>query len=390
MDKEAFKGSTSGRLVRTNIALTPYWAFLPHPLPPQIPPTWKLTRLLAEAEHQVGVLAGLARNIPDPDILIEPFMRREAVLSSRIEGTHTALPELLGYESGHLLPGYSKSNQALLENREVLNYVSALKSGLEWIRHKPVNLELIKELHRILLYGVRGDEFPLGEFREMQNFIGKTNDPDDANFIPPPVEELSAVLRQFERYIENGNSYPALIRIALVHYQFETIHPFLDGNGRVGRLLIVILLAAWNLLPVSLLYPSDYLEKHREQYYENLLKVSRDGDWENWLAFFLHMVLDQSLDTIKRSNAIIELKENWEDLLRQKRVSAYYFRIVDHLFSRPYVSVSDIEKLLSVTNKAARSMVENLAGEGVLVLSEEKKYGRIYEAAPLVKILQEH
>ncbi|MRS05835.1 Fic family protein, partial [bacterium] len=262
--KEDFSKSTTGKVVQTSIHLTPYWAFVPNPLPPSINPSWKLVNLLSEADREIGIVAGLARNIPDASMLIEPFMRREAVLSSRIEGTHTALSELYGYEAGHFLPGFSRSNEVLLENQEVLNYVKALKVGLERIKTEPINLALIKDLHRILLYGVRGDEFTLGEFREIQNFIGRSNDPSEAIFIPTPVADLSAAVRRFEEYILTENQYPPLIRIAMIHYQFETIHPFLDGNGRVGRLLIVLLLVAWRLLPEPLLYPSSYFEQNRE------------------------------------------------------------------------------------------------------------------------------
>lgn len=390
MKPEEFQNSTSGRLVRTSIFLTSYWAFVPNPLPPGIVADWDLVTLLSEADHQLGIVAGLARNIPEPAILIEPFMRREAVLSSRIEGTHTVFAELMGYESGHLLPGYSRNYADQKENQEVFNYVQALKVGLEWIKTKPVSLEMIKTLHRTLLSGVRGDDFSVGEFREMQNFIGRSNEPDDAVFIPVPVEELHRSLKAFEAYLKNGNKYPPLLRIAMLHYQFETIHPFLDGNGRLGRLLIVLLLVDWGLLPAPLLYPSAFFERNRDTYYSLLLNVSKTGDWEGWLRFFLEMIIDQSKDTVRRSNAILELKEQWEAQLKQNRTSVYYFRIIDSLFFRPFFSVSDIEKLLGVTNKAARSMVDRLVTMGIVNLSEDKKYGRVYQADELLRRLGEH
>lgn len=390
MNKEDYQNSTTGKVVQTSIHLTPYWAFVPNPLPPSIAPSWKLVNLLSEADRELGIVAGLTRNIPDASILIEPFMRREAVLSSRIEGTHTVLSELYGYESGHMLPGFSRSNEVLLENQEVLNYVKALKVGLERIKTEPINLELIKELHRILLYGVRGDEFTLGEFREVQNFIGRTNDPSEAIFIPTPVADLSAAVKKLENYLLTGNQYPPLIRIAMIHYQFETIHPFLDGNGRVGRLVIVLLLVAWNLLPEPLLYPSSFFERNRELYYENLLCLSKSGDWEHWLEFFLLMIIEESRATISRAKAMINLKDKWEQLLFRHKTSEHYFKIINSLFKKPFISVSDIEKLLEVTNKAARAMVERLAILGILNLVEEKKYGKIYQANELIAILQIH
>jgi Fic family protein len=213
MDPKNFNNSPSGKLVKTRIHLTPYFAFVPYSLPPDINPSWNLTGLLSEADRAISELAGVGRTIPDPSILIEPFMRREAVLSSRIEGTHTGLEELLVFESGHPIPGFSQSNSAKLENQEVLNYVKALKVGIDWIKEKPLNLTLIKELNKYLLFGVRGDESSPGDIREIQNFIGLTNNPEDAIFIPPPVDELPAILKNFENYLISGNPSSCTIRI---------------------------------------------------------------------------------------------------------------------------------------------------------------------------------
>lgn len=388
MDIKNFKNSPSGKLVQTRIHLTPYWAFVPNPLPPEITPSWKLTGLISEADRAISELAGVGHTIPDPAILIEPFMRREAVLSSRIEGTHTGLEELLGFESGHPIPGLIQSDSTKLENQEVLNYVKALKAGIEWIKEKPVNLALLKELNRILLYGVRGNESSPGEFRGVQNFIGRTNNPEDAIFMPPPVEELFGTLQKFEQYINSRNQYPPLVRLGLIHYQFETIHPFIDGNGRVGRLLIVLLLADWGLLPSPLLYLSAYFEQHRDDYYQELLNVSQYGSWENWLVFFLNSVIIQSKDAVKRSNDLIDLREKWRKLLIDQKASSNYYPIIDHLFEKPYISVSDTEKLLGISNKQARVMMTRLQNMGILVLPNEQKYGRVYEAQGILYILQ--
>lgn len=388
MDLQDFENSTTGRLVETTIHLTHYRAFVPNPLPPEIPPSWTLTKLVSEADRALSELAGVGRMIPEPSILIEPFMRREAVLSSRIEGTHTGFEELYGYESGHQLPGFSQSNFARLENQEVLNYVKALKSGMEWIKEKPVDLALLKELNQLLLYGVRGNESVPGEFREIQNFIGRTNNPEDATFIPPSVEELPGTLRKFETYLRSGNQYPSVVRIGLIHYQFEAIHPFIDGNGRVGRLLTILLMAAWNILPSPLLYLSAYFEQRREEYYQELLNVSKKGSWENWLNFFLNAIIYQAKDAVKRSTSLIDLREKWRKILNENNVSSHYYTIVDNLFKKPFLSVSDIQTLLGVTNKAARTMVMRLELLGILKIIEEKKYGKIFEAAEIIKILQ--
>ncbi|MHC1784193.1 MAG: Fic family protein [Anaerolineaceae bacterium] len=388
MDSKAFVNSPAGKLVKTRIHLTPYWAFVPNPLPPEVMSGWKLTGLISEADRAISELAGVGRTIPDPAILIEPFMRREAVLSSRIEGTHTGLEELLGFESGHQIPGFRSNNSSKLESQEVLNYVKALKAGMEWIRRKPLNLALLKEMNKILLFGVRGDEYKAGEFREIQNFVGQTNNPEDAIFIPPPVEELSGILKSFENYLISGNQYPPLVRLALIHYQFEAIHPFLDGNGRVGRLLIGLILVAWGLLPSPLLYLSAFFEHHRDDYYRELLFVSQKGSWEDWITFFLNAVITQSKDALKRSGGLIDLRENWRFILNNKKATSFYYTIVDSLFEKPYISVSDIEKLLKVTNRAARNMVSRLQQFGILEITQEKLYGRVYEAQGILQILQ--
>ncbi len=388
MDPKSFENSTSGRLVTTRINLVPYSAFLPNPLPPEITPSWKLTSLISEADRAVSELAGVGRTIPDPAILIEPFMRREAVLSSRIEGTHTGLEELYSYESGYSIPGFEINPRSKLENQEVFNYVTAMRAGLEWIKQKPINLDLLRQMNRLLLYGVRGDSHSIGKFRDIQNFIGRTNDPEDAIFIPPPVEDLSRLLREFEKYLKTGNQYPPLIRIGLLHYQFETIHPFIDGNGRVGRLLIALLLVAWGLLPSPLLYLSAYFEKDRDKYYQGLLNVSQKGTWEEWLIYFLTAVITQSNDAVSRSRRLIDLREVWRKKLNQFKSTSDLFQIVDHLFEKPYLSIKDVERMLKVTNRSAAQDVAKLQKIGILSLTEDKKWGRVFEAKDILEILR--
>lgn len=388
MNPKLFANSPSGKLVQVSINLVPFQAFLPNPLPPEITPSWQLTQLISEADRAISELSGLSRSIPDPNILIEPFMRREAVLSSRIEGTHTGIEELYSYESGHNLPGYSTSDNAQKENKEVLNYVDALKAGIDWIKQKPIDLDLFKEMNRLLLDGVRGDDDSAGKFRDVQNFIGRSSHPEDANFIPPPVEDLSPLLRQLEQYINQDRNYPPIVKIALIHYQFETIHPFVDGNGRVGRLLITLLLSSYKLLPIPLLYLSAYFEDDKQEYYRQLLSVSQKGTWEAWLEYFLKAVIYQSKDAVKRSDGLIDLREGWRTKLNEQNTSSNYYTIIDRLFTTPYISVSDVEKRLGVTNKAARQMVKKLVDLDILVLSKDVKYGKVYEAKGIIEIIQ--
>ena len=252
---------------------------MPHPLPPELPFDAGLVNTLSDADRALGELAGLGRTLPNPQLLIAPFIRREAVLSSRIEGTQTDLTDLYAYEAGQL-PLFAGLKMVPPESdvKEVTNYVRAMEYGLERLQTLPVSLRLIRELHGILMEGVRGDRATPGEFRRSQNWIGRPGCTlNEAEFVPPPVPEMHEALDAFEKYLHAGNTYPPLVRLAFIHYQFETIHPFLDGNGRIGRLLVTLLLVTWNLLPLPLLYLSAFFEQHRQAYYDLLRVVSEKG-----------------------------------------------------------------------------------------------------------------
>lgn len=287
MKIEAFVNSPAGRLVRAGQGEAAYWAFVPHPLPPAIVWNTELASRLSAADRALGELAGLGRSLPNPHLLIGPFLRREAVLSSRIEGTQADLPHLYAYEAGQLvLPGFEPSPSEA-DVREVINYVHALEFGLQRVQELPVSLRLLREVHQILMQGVRGESATPGEFRRTQNWIGAPGCTlNEAHFVPPPPDELLPALDAFEKYIHSGEETPLLLRLAFLHYQFEAIHPFIDGNGRIGRLLISLLLVNWELLPLPLLYLSAWFEKHRQQYYHHLLQVSVAGAWLQWIHFF--------------------------------------------------------------------------------------------------------
>lgn len=301
MDLERFRRSPSGRVLQMGQGEAAYWAYVPHPLPPEI--TWDvdLVCALSDADRALGQLAGLGRALPNPHLLIRPFIRREAVLSSRIEGTQTDLPHLYAYEAGQLaLPGLDPAPPEA-DMREVLNYVHALEYGLERLNTLPVSLRLLRELHGVLMKGVRGEQATPGEFRRTQNWIGPPGCTlNDATYVPPPPPELMPALAAFESYLHSDGSLPPLIRLALIHYQFEAIHPFLDGNGRIGRLIIVLLMNHWNLLPLPLLYLSAFFHRYRDQYYHLLLMVSQQGAWREWSEFFLQGVAEQSVSPIGR------------------------------------------------------------------------------------------
>ena len=279
----------SGNFVKQ---LEGYTAFIPSPLPPK--PTIKmdaeLTRLLSKADRSLGRLDGATSILPNPDLFVAIYVRQEAVLSSQIEGTQSTLEDVLEYEID------AKGREQPKDVQEVVNYVNALRYGLECLQELPLCLRLIKEIHHKLLDGVRGgDRYP-GEFRKQQNWIGSPGCTlTTATFIPPPVSEMHQALNNLEKFLHDRDSFPALIHCGLAHAQFETIHPFVDGNGRVGRLLITFLLCQREILQKPLLYLSHYLKFHRSEYYDRLMAVRTDGNWEGWLKFFLKGIVNQQL-----------------------------------------------------------------------------------------------
>jgi len=261
MDMALFQNSPSGRLVR---AVDGYWAFVPNPLPPEL--TWDspLASLASRADLALGTLSGLGETLPNPHLLIYPFIRKEAVLSSRIEGTQSSLSELLLFEATRA--------EKQRDVREVQNYVRAMEYGLKRLGDLPLSLRLIRELHAILMEGVRGERATPGEFRQSQNWIGPPGCTlNDATFVPPPVTEMREALDHLEEFLHADTELPPLVELALIHYQFETIHPFLDGNGRIGRLLIALFLCQRGILTKPLLYLSAFFEHHRQEYYQYLL-----------------------------------------------------------------------------------------------------------------------
>jgi len=388
MDPQRFRGSPAGRVVRVGQGEAAYWAFVPHPLPPNVPPDWELTRTLSEADRALSQLAGLGRTMPNPHLLIGPFVRREAVLSSRIEGTRAGITDLYAYEAGQLpLPGM-EAPPPESEVREVLNYVNALEYGLERVKTLPVSLRLIQELHRELMVGVRGEHATPGEFRRSQNWIGPPGCTlREATFVPPPVPEMHEALHALETYLHRADVYPPLVRLALVHYQFEAIHPFVDGNGRIGRLIISLMLVEWDLLPLPLLYLSAYFHRHRQEYYDLLLRVSERGAWRDWLLFFLRGVADQAKDAATRARKLQDLREDWHRRLAQARTSALALRLADALFQTPVLTIPQAQRLLGVTYPGAQRNVEKLVQVGILQLVGGTSYGKTYTAPELLDMV---
>ena len=277
MDSKDFEKSAAGRCIKT---LKNYWAFIPNPLPPSI--IYKdLINLLSEADRLLGELSGTGRTLLNPYLLIGPYTRREAVSSSRIEGTEASLSDLFYFEAAET------EKPKVSDVKEVKNYVKAMEAGIKRLKDLPISVRLIREIHKILMQGVRGEQAEPGELRKSQNWIGRQGCTlNEATFVPPPIDEMAKALSDWENYLHSNPKEPPLIQCALMHYQFEAIHPFLDGNGRIGRLLITFFLCEKGFLTQPLLYLSEFFEKHRSEYYSRLLGVSQRGEWKEWIEFF--------------------------------------------------------------------------------------------------------
>ncbi len=350
----------SGRYVKQ---LPGYKAFIPSPLPPD--PPLKIDddvlSLLSQADQALGRLDGQAETLPNPDLFVAMYVRREAVLSSQIEGTQSSLDDVLDYEldpSGKHLPE---------DVDEVVNYVGAMNFGLERLSTLPLSLRLIREIHKELLAGVRGSEKNPGQFRTTQNWIGSIGAPlSKAEYVPPPVHEMKASLADLERFLIEERELPILVHCALVHAQFETIHPFLDGNGRVGRLLISFLLSYRGVLHRPLLYLSHYLRQNRTEYYDRLTAIRESGDWEGWLRFFLTGVNATAEEATATSRAIVELREKHRALVQERGLGANGMRLLDLLFFQPIINVNLVAGKLEVTFATANNLIAPFQEIGLL------------------------
>ncbi|MDP9025160.1 MAG: Fic family protein [Candidatus Eremiobacteraeota bacterium] len=344
--------------------LTGYQAFIPAPLPPRpaIQITGELQRLLSQADLALGRLDGSILILPNPDLFVMMYVRKEAVLSSQIEGTQSSLQDLLAAEA-------QLNSDTPKDVDEVVNYVAAMKHGLQRLPTLPVSVRLIREIHEVLLHDVRGSHHTPGELRTSQNWIGHGGSTlKDATFVPPPPEVVPEALSDLERFLHDDSDVPALVKIGLAHAQFETIHPFLDGNGRVGRLLITFLLMSDGILTQPVLYLSHYLKQHRAQYYDLLQRIREHGDWEAWLAFFLRGVAEVSAQAAETARAILAQRESARSTIAAElgRAGGNGHRVLEHLYSRPIVSVKGIEDLLKVSYPAANQIVERLEKIGIL------------------------
>lgn len=380
MNLEAFKKSPSGRIRHLP---TGYHAFIPNPLPPDLAWSPRLVQALSKADRALGELAGLGNALPNPYLLVRPFVRREAVLSSRIEGTRASLADVYAYEAVQL-----SFWEPAPDAHEVHNYVRALDYGLERLETLPVSLRLMRELHARLMEGVRGQEWTPGEFRRSQNWIGPPGSTlQTAVYVPPPVPEMHEALDAFEKFIHAPSDLPPLLRLGLIHYQFEAIHPFLDGNGRIGRLLITLLMSAWDLLPQPLLYLSAYFEQNRPAYYDHLLAVSQRGAWEAWLSFFLEGIHSQSVDAMRRARRLQTLRQRYRTQVTQATRATAILQVVDLLFARPLLTINQVAEELQLSYQTARRHVAFLEQIGLLQEMTGHARNRIYRADAILQAI---
>jgi Fic family protein len=359
-----------------------YSTFIPDPLPPEIDWTSRLVNALSDADRAVGRLAGEGRRLPNPHVLIRPFVAREAVLSSRIEGTQATLGELLAAEAGAVV---DRSPDDL---REVANYVVALRFAMSRMEESGLSVQLLRETHGKLLLGVRGEHARPGALRSMQNWIGVPGStPHTALYVPPPPSEVDRLMGELEGFL-GQTSLPPLIQISLAHYQFEAIHPFLDGNGRVGRLLVTLFLGHRGILPSPLLYLSAFFEATRRDYYDGLRAVSENGDWESWILYFLTGVARQSEDAVDRATRMLEVLDRWR-LQVAGRGSGTSARVVELLAGNPFVTAAGVSDSLQVARTTAARAIDNLVELGILQQTDERQRDRAYCARDLLAILEE-
>ena len=378
MQPDDFKAPQAGGVIRTAQG---YHAFVPAPLPPALDYPQPLVRLLSAADAALSELSGLGRVLPNPHLLIAPYVRREAVLSSRIEGTRASLSDLLADEAGQ--PPHAPPDDV----HEVRNYVVALDYGIERLQALPLSLRLVRELHQRLMQGVRGERATPGEFRRSQNWIGPYGStPANAPYVPPPPAEMQAALGAWEQFLHTRGELPDLVQCALMHEHFEAIHPFLDGNGRVGRLLITLFLIERGRLSQPLLYLSEFIERNRDDYYRGLMRVRTHGDWNGWLHYFLAGVEWSARRAIRQAQQLLALRA---DLQARLAGQPRALPLVDALFANPYLDSGRVKRLLGVSDPTARKQLAALEADGIVRETSGRNWGRQYLAEGVLAALDD-
>lgn len=363
-----------------------YKSFVPAELPPNPPIQYddELQGLLSLADRKLGRLDGVTQILPNPELFVAMYVKKEAVLSSQIEGTQASFVDVLSTE-------YNQADDQRHDDvKEVINYVDAMNWGLEQLASFPLSLRLIRNIHARLIHNTRGANKNPGEFRTSQNWIGPAGCTlNTATFVPPTVPDMNVALGDLELFIHQEDFIPTLVKIAMIHAQFETIHPFLDGNGRMGRLLITFWLCQQNILTKPLLYLSFYFKKNRAEYYDRLMAVRKNGDWENWIKFFLRGIAEVSDEATESARAILKIKEDATNALYKKDgTNSNYQRLLNYLFEQPFIKRSDVEQYLDVSNPTAGSILEVFCQMNILVdCTPDKARNKMYAFGKYLDIL---
>jgi Fic family protein len=386
VDASIFTSSSPGRLVP---AIEGQSAFVPDPLPPDLQIDHEAAVLLEAATIALGELRGVSEFIQNPNLISRPLVTREAIYSSRIEGTYASAEEVALAAAGS--PSIPQSS----DTREVWNYLSAVNVGMRRVENSPVNLDLVRDLHRHLM----GDLFSRdrmvvpGEFRTVQNWIGASGATPiaQARFVPPPAQQMAESLEKFESYLSSSSSLPALIRLALVHYQFEAIHPFIDGNGRIGRMLVTLLLARWGLLKQPMLHLSTFFDKERAQYVGLLLKVSTDGAWAEWVKFFLRGIAEQSREACRRARKLWQLREDYYTRVRMPQASGLLPVLVDTLFEYQVITIPQAARALKITYPSAQQNIRRLVEAGILheISGAGPRNSKLFLASEILRVAED-
>lgn len=379
------KTSRAGQYI---LQIEGYKAFIPNPLPPipEIEMNQEMWNLLSQADRALGRLDGATDALPNPDLFVFMYVRKEAVLSSQIEGTQASLIDVLEFESQAVEPDNPQDVE------EVVNYIAAINYGLKCLKKLPVSLRLVREIHQELMKGVRGSERNPGEFRRTQNWIGAGGcSLAKATYVPPPPYDMLQSLDNLEKFLHSPQPMPILIKIGLAHAQFETIHPFLDGNGRTGRLLITFLLCEQNILQRPLLYISYYFKMHRTEYYDRLQAVRDTGNWEDWLKFFLRGVYEVAQEAAATARKIVKLKEEHRQLLlgEMGRKSGSAIALLESLYFKPIFTVEHVAEITNLSYPNANALIKKLVGIGLLQEITGQKRNRVFSYAPYLDVFRD-
>jgi len=381
METSEFKGAFGNLVENETEEHGKYLVFIPKELPPKIEYTQEIVLALSKADSTLSKLSGAGLLLPNPNLLVIPYLKKEALSSSRIEGTRISLSDYFLTEA----KGIEKED---VEATEVGNYLKSMNYALKQIEKEKINSILIKEMHKRLMKGVRGNELLPGNFRPVQNWIGPTNTKiQNATFVPPPKEDVEKLINDLMEYLNKNDGTPLLIKCALMHYQFETIHPFCDGNGRIGRSLITLYLCKKNKISKPLLYASDFFEKHRGEYYELLLTTNKTGKFENWIRFFLEAIKVQSEDALDRTIKIQRLRERYHDKIKNHKQVMNLMSVIDMLFMNPFIQISQVASELKITYPTAKKAVQNLIKLNILKPVDKSERNKLFVAHEILDVV---